>query len=197
MKMLSLKRTKRFYISIFCAITLLALTFTIVGAIKYTISTNDSTGVSEWFDQSIPVFQTDIIEGDPLRADEDIVNAWIATGVDNQLYFMVEMAGNPAINKPDQPYNGVGVWLDCNADGDIRILLIGSWHIIMQQEYTIALVGFEVLMGMALLLTMQILARLISNLSNGRLTRASEMGLYNCQTQINVKFVSVQAVKCG
>lgn len=60
---------------------------------------NDAMGICDWFDKTVPVFQTNINEREPLISpDEDIVNAWNAAGTINQLDFIVEMADGPTIS---------------------------------------------------------------------------------------------------
>ena len=90
----------------------LIIMFTVVRAIPFTINTDDGS-VSDWVDQGIPIFQTDLIS-DTIRADEDIVNAWVATTPSNDLAFLVQMASGPALDG-DQ-YRAIVASLDCDYD---------------------------------------------------------------------------------
>lgn len=192
MRILNKRIPRKLTLSVLIATTLLFSTFSVIGAIKYTISTNDATGVTEWFDQSIPVFQVDPIEGDPIPADEDIVNAWIVTGVDNQLYFMVEMAGNPAISKPDSPYNGVGVWLDCDANGDTTDAVDRFISYYYANGYD-RVSWFRGSDGNGSTVDDGTLGQIDRQFVEWTIKPTFANGMLNCQTQMNVKFLSVRS----
>lgn len=96
------------------------LTFSSALAVFYDINTDDGT-VEEWTSQNIATFQTDPVEG-IWEPDIDIVNAWMATKVDHNdyaYYFMVQMAGSPAVGNTATPFEAVGAILDCNRDGNV------------------------------------------------------------------------------
>jgi hypothetical protein len=94
-------------------IALLAGTTTAL-AVKYTINTNNSS-ISEW--SGIAPLLTDP-SGDASDARDDIINAWVATGTDNNLYFMIEVATTPALSSctSSNPH-GSAVLIDCDDDG--------------------------------------------------------------------------------
>ncbi len=73
----------------------------------------DDNSISDW--SGIPVFQTDAV-GDASPPDEDIINAWVATGYDDDLYFLVEMNGSPAISAGGN--KAIVASIDCDDDGD-------------------------------------------------------------------------------
>jgi hypothetical protein len=192
------KRYIKLNIAFALTIIFIVSSFFVVGAITYTISTNDANGVSEWFDQAIPIFQTDA-SGDTSssRPDEDIVNAWIAKGYgddvdDEQLYFMVEMAGNPAISKPDEPFNGVGVWLDCDANGSTTdsVDRFVSYYYAAGYDRVSWFRGSD---GYGGTVDDPNLGQIDQQYVEWTMVPTLTNGLYNCMSQINVKFLSVQS----
>jgi len=95
-------------------IVVFIITFQAVDAALYKIKKNDAT-VQEWFDQSIPVFQTDPA-GDVPVADEDIIQTWVATGDDNTFNFMMQLNADPAL---DSQWRQAAAYIDCDMDGEI------------------------------------------------------------------------------
>jgi len=85
----------------------------IVKAALYNINTTDET-VQEWFDQGIEVFQTDP-SGDVPNGDEDILNAWVATGDDFTFYFMMELNAETPL---ESMLRHAVAYIDCDMDGD-------------------------------------------------------------------------------
>lgn len=84
-------------------------------AALYNINTNDNpASVQEWFDQNVPVWHTDAV-GDVPVATEDIVNTWVATGNDDRIYFLMELAAAPAL---ETMLREAVAYLDCDGDGD-------------------------------------------------------------------------------
>lgn len=112
------KTPRKMIFRIFLA--LLVLMISVIAAQKvlaalYTINTNDNPAtVQEWFNQGVPIWQADEV-GDVENPKDDIVNTWVATGNDAHIYFMMELAGAPALE--DMLHSAIA-YLDCDGDGD-------------------------------------------------------------------------------
>jgi hypothetical protein len=94
-------------------VVLIFISFQVVKAALYQINTNDAT-VQEWFDQGVPIFQTDPA-GDVPVPEEDILTTWVATGDNNTFNFMMELNADPALNLQ---YRQAVAYIDCDMDGD-------------------------------------------------------------------------------
>lgn len=95
-------------------------------AANYTIDTNDASA-SEWSAQGVPVFTEDpagdVLDpnGNPGVATDDIVRAWVASGVTPggapSLFFLVEMAAAPAASILNR---AVVALIDCDLNGNVN-----------------------------------------------------------------------------
>lgn len=93
-------------------VAILLIAGTAVYGALYDIYLDDSS-VTDW--SGVPVFQTDPV-GDASPPDEDIINAWVASGEDDDLYFMVETNGPTAISANGD--KAIVASIDCNDNGD-------------------------------------------------------------------------------
>ena len=126
MKSKLVKGVKKSGIILLPVIIIALLTFSIALAALYNIDTTEGS-VAEWTSQEIPLFLTDPL-GDPLsgRADEDILETWVASadeepqptpdGVVDHLYFLMKVAGSPALNLANRAAVAA---LDCDNNGSL------------------------------------------------------------------------------
>jgi len=90
-------------------VAILLIAGTAVYAALADIDVEDGS-ISDW--AGVPIFQTDPAgDNSPEPADEDIISARVATGYDDNLYFLVQMNGSSAISAGGN--RGVAASIDC------------------------------------------------------------------------------------
>jgi len=120
---------------------LLLLSYGTVAAVRYNIDLNDGS-IADW--TGIPVFVTDPV-GDVATADEDIINAWVATsdtGSPVNLNFRIQVNGDPAINGENR---GVAAYIDCeDPDGNPPNGVMDIWDRILVYDKNNPQAGGEI-----------------------------------------------------
>jgi len=121
---------------------LLLLSYGTVAAVRYNIDLNETIPtVDDWL--GIPVFVTDDL-GDVPTADEDIINAWVATsdtGSPVNLNFLVQVNASLAVNGAER---GVAAYIDCeDPDGNPPNGVMEVWDRVLVYDKDNAQAGGE------------------------------------------------------
>ena len=87
-------------------------TYQTASAVLVTINKTD-VSVDEWFTQGVPLFYTDPA-GDVANPDEDMLNAWVASGDDSTLNFLMELNADTAMQTQ---LRHAAAYIDCDMDG--------------------------------------------------------------------------------